>query len=235
MRPAARLIISVAVFVSEAGLALQESPGRSACGDFERILKAVDRCEANASLAALALRCTLQVESESGSAARNLLERLGQGTSAQRGALAMQSSNLEAADKTLAALEARNEAAIRDSLQYFLMLVHPDSLYEPGTGDPNALLRATPCFRDNKRKLLIALTELERNKAGLTEARDTLKALRGKTGQESLALLSAALGKVGGKTPPARGAPAGSSFGARKHPKPESDITGTRPRSGDKP
>jgi len=145
--------------------------------------------------------------------------------------MAASAANLAKADAKLANLDLKSEAAIEDNLRLFLNLVHPDELYEVSSGqDPNAFLRGSPCFRENKRKLLISLTEIEHNRNGLLRAREALKTLNGRTSKEIGELLQAALRPV--RSNPTSGKSAPQAFPNRKHPKSNSDITGTKPKGG---
>lgn len=222
-------ILLIQLLILPYGFAATESPkgkAKNFCGDKEKISKLVDTCDANAVIAKVALLCAIRMEKRSKDTAAKLVESLSKGADAQSGSFAANEANLAKADLTLASLEGTNDLAIKDTLSLFLNLVHPDELYEISPkADANAFLKDTPCFRDNKRKLLISLTELEKNKNGIISARDALKSMKGKTGIDMKGLLSAALGPVSGNrsVAPPKAAPVPKGNQRQE----ESDITGT--------
>lgn len=226
------------LFLSSNSFSAPDSPKgreRYICGDREKIAQAVNSCEANEALARLALLCAIKMDKSSKDTADRLFNSLSKGTQAQTGNLASNEANLAAADNALASLEASNELAIRETLSFFLNLVHPDELYEGTPGkNANAILRGSPCFRDNKRKLLISLTELDKNKSGIISAREALKSLKGKTGADIRGLLSATFTPIRKSLPKIK---AGTSTPAppqssQQHIYKGSDITGTKPKQG---
>ncbi len=194
------------------------------CGNLNKLIQFVDTCEKNVILAEMALRCTIKLQQGSEKLATSLGQIFSKGAAAQAASMAANAGNLKPAEESLLALEKKNDIAIEDTLYYFLNLVHPDELYEISPKiDPKVFLRKTLCFADNKRKLLIALTEMEDNKRGLILAREALNQISDKTNQEIVSMLGAAFPKVNSAEPRAKKEP--FDFNRKKHRIRNSDIT----------
>lgn len=197
--------------------------GPEYCGSLEKVVAYVTSCERNADLANLGLTCAIKMQKESEKISAQLAKSLSSGTNAQSDNFQLNDANLQAARSALDLLEKKNRVATLDLLQYFLNLVHPEEL-DDIAGDPNQYLRNSPCFGPNKRKLLIALAEMEKNRDGVRETKKLLSDLSGKSRLEVAKLVQAHLSsgswvKAGsqGQTPvPLGKAPRQSEISERK-------------------
>lgn len=194
------------------------------CGNLEKMIQYVDSCERNNVFSEMALRCAIKLSQNSEKVASDLGKSLSQGDSSQVANMASSASNLKMAQDALAALERKNNLAIDDTLQYFMQLVHPEVLYEMSPKvDGSAVLRKSPCFADNKRKLAIALTAMEENRTGISLARQALDTLSRDTGTDIRGMLQAAFRQV--KPAKASAVKEPSDFERKKHKNRQSDIT----------
>ena len=137
-------------------------------------------------------------------------------------------SNLQKADTALGMLEHKNDVALEDTLHYFLKLRYPDEAEDATTQEElGDVLRRSPCFATNKKRLLVALVELEKNKEGISAVREAFQQMQGKSLNDGARLLQAALVRAAGSGPTARATAGRGSpeFSGKKHPQPKSDIT----------
>ena len=142
----------------------------------------VTSCERNADLAKLGLTCAIKLQKEAERVSEQLAQSLSKGADSQSDNFHLNDANIQSAKSALDLLEKKNRVATLDLLQYFLNLVHPEELDElAGSVDPNQYLRNSKCFGPNKRKLLIALAEMEKNRDGVRETKKLLTKLSGKS------------------------------------------------------
>jgi len=165
-------------------------PKEEFCGSIQKVVNFVTSCEKNKDMALLGLKCAVRLQFESKKVSEKLAESFLAGSDSQTKNFSDHDKNIGAAINALSKLERKNSVATRDILNYLMNLVHPDELYElpPGV-DTGAYLRNASCFGPNRKRLLVALYEMEKNKEGIENSKKILKDLAGKSNIEIAKLL----------------------------------------------
>lgn len=225
----ARNIAALLLLLPAAAMSAPEPPKRAEyCGNLEKIVQHVDRCDRNQVIAEIALRCVHKLQTGSAKVATDLGEKFSSKANSQAASLGASVANLQLAQDSLQGLERKNDLAIEDTLRYFLNLVHPEEADETSLGvNSDEILKRSPCFADNKKRLLQALALMERNKKGLRSARDALQNLSGKHLEGIEGLIQAALQPLQHNNVIASSAPRAGSKRKEEKNRP-SDITGTK-------